>query len=175
MRNGQCSDFHLRCSNTNPTAWPTNWMRQRMARMARITEKRSKNKQTTMDVAPSASSATCGNRFVGCTFANTEKKFPSSAAAYGTREYPSVAEKTDPNASTRISAVASVAQFIPNVRSTNKLTTKLERCTSCHGTTLKMLVCIRKYKIAIPNIEINIARGIFFPGSFISPPRLHTL
>ena len=64
-----------------------------MARMARITENRPKNKQTTMDVAPNASSATCGNRFVGCTFAKTEKKFPSNAAAYGTREYPSVAEK----------------------------------------------------------------------------------
>src|SRR5580704_14342657 len=132
-------------------------MRQRIARMARITENKSKNKHTTIEVAPKASNATCGKRFVGCTRANTEKKFPSNAAAYGTREYPSV------------------AQCIPNVRSTNKLTTKLERCTSCHGTTLKMLVCIKKYKIAIPKIEMKIARGIFLPGSFISPPRLHTL
>src|SRR5208282_1266533 len=175
MRKGQRSAFHLRRNSTNPTAWPTNWMRQRIARIARITEKRSKNRHTTIEVAPRASSATCGKRFVGCTRANTEKKFPSNAAAYGTREYPSVAENTDPNASTRISAVASDAQFIPNVRSTNKLTTKLDRAASCHGTTLKMLVCIKKYKIAIPNIEMKIARGIFFPGSFISPPKLHTL
>src|ERR1700740_3193498 len=175
MRNGQCSAFQRRCNSINPTAWPTNWMRQRIARMARITEKRSKNKHTTIEVPPKASSATCGKRFVRGRFANREKKFPSSAAAYGTREYPSVAENTDPNASTRISAVASVAQFIPNVRSTNKLTTKLERAASCHGTTLKMLVCIKKYKIAIPKIEIKIARGIFFPAAFTSPPRLHTL
>src|SRR5271168_2176722 len=137
MRNGQCSAFQRRCNNINPTAWPTNWMRQRIARMARITEKRSKNKHTTIEVAPKASSATCGKRFVGCTRAKTEKKFPSSAAAYGKREYPSV------------------AQFNPNFRSTNKLTTKLERCTSCQGTTLKMLVCISKYKIAIPKIEMK--------------------
>src|ERR1700693_3954677 len=128
-------------------------MRQRIARMARITEKRLKNKQMKIDAAPKASSEMCGKCFVGCTRAKTEKKFPSSAAAYGTREYPSVAEKTDPNASTRIKTVASVAQCIPNVRSTNKLTTNVERATSCHGTTLKMLVCIKKYKIAIPKIE----------------------
>ena len=52
-----------------------------MARMARITEKRSKNKQMIADVAPSAISEMYGKRFVGCTRAKMEKKLPSSAAA----------------------------------------------------------------------------------------------
>src|SRR5450755_4394795 len=112
--------------------------------MARITEKRLKNMQMMIDVPPSAKSETYGKRFVGCKRAKIEKKFPSSAAAYGTREYPSVAEKIEPNASTRIRPVAKVAQCIPNVRSTNKLTTKPEFCASCQGMTLKILVCIRK-------------------------------
>ena len=119
-------------------------MRQRIARMARITEKRLKNKQMKIDAAPKASSEMCGKCLVGCTRAKTEKKFPSNAAAFGTREYQSVAEKIDPNAKTKISAVAKVAQYIPNVRSTNKLTTKPEFCASCHGITAKMLVCIRR-------------------------------
>src|SRR5271156_4253931 len=119
-------------------------MRQRIARMARITEKRLKNMQMTIDVPPSANSDTYGKRFVGCRRAKIEKKFPSRAAAYGKREYPSVAEKIEPKASTRISVVAKVAQCVPNVRSTNKLTTKAEFCASCHGITLKILVCIRK-------------------------------
>ena len=119
-------------------------MRQRIARMARITEKRLKNKQMNIDAAPNANREICGKCLVRCTRANAEKKLPSSAAAYGTREYPNVAEKIEPNAKTRINAVAKVAQCIPNVLSTNRLTTNPEFCASCHGTTLKILVCIRK-------------------------------
>src|ERR1700721_3775243 len=97
-------------------------MRQRIARMARITEKRLKNKQMKIDAAPRANREICGKRFVGCTRAKTEKKFPSNAAAYGTREYPSVAEKIDPNAKTKISAAPKKPKYIPTARSTNTLT-----------------------------------------------------
>src|SRR5271155_3985567 len=119
-------------------------MRQRIARMARITEKRLKNMQMTIDVPPSANSETYGKRFVGCTRAKIEKKFPSSAAAYGTREYPSVAENTDPNAATRISAVASVAPCSPKVRWKKRLAKYGEFLASSHGTTPRMVVCIKK-------------------------------
>src|SRR6185437_5211861 len=111
IRNGNRAP--RRRSSTSPTAWPMNWIKHRIARMARITENKLKSALNKIAVAPSASSEICGNFFVGCTRPNTAKKFPSSAAAYGTREYPSVAEKIDPSAVNKISAVATSAQPLP--------------------------------------------------------------
>src|SRR6266478_1423162 len=47
---------------------------------------------------PSASNEMCGNFFVGCNRPKIGKKFPSSAAEYGTREYPSKTENTEASA-----------------------------------------------------------------------------
>ena len=79
-------------------------------------------------------------------------------------------KKLNRTRATRMRAVPNAAQFNPNVLSTNRLTRNGEFCASCHGITLRMLVCMAKYKIAIPMIEMKIARGMFFSGSSFRRP-----
>src|SRR5216683_196203 len=70
-------------------------MMRRMARTAAITVFNLKSSAKRKVSVPRKRSETCGNFFCGCTRAKTRKKFPSSAAEYGTREYPSNEENTE--------------------------------------------------------------------------------
>src|SRR5436305_6792074 len=83
---------------------------------------------------PSTTSETLGNPWVGWSRANTLKKYPSFAAAYGTREYPSNRANTEPNAVHRIIAVNSVATPGPYVRSMKMDTTKPDCACEAAGT-----------------------------------------
>src|ERR1700739_5163192 len=99
---------------------------------------------------PSASSEKCGNFFVGCKRPKIGKKFPSSAAEYGTREYPSNTENTDATAIHNTIPVATDAAVCPYSRSTKVLTMNFEFCASRHGITPKMLVCMALYSAVMP-------------------------
>src|SRR5580692_2212263 len=95
---GSRSGGQRRRSSITPTAWPMNWMIKRIASTAAITVLNLNSRLKTNVSAPRNNSEMCGNFSLGCTRANTRKKFPSSAAEYGTREYPSIDEKSDANA-----------------------------------------------------------------------------
>ena len=71
------------------------------------------SKLNTKAITPNPMSATCGKFFVGCNFANTLKNSPSFAAAYGTREYPSITANKLAKAIQRIKMVPTVAAFVP--------------------------------------------------------------
>ena len=63
----------------------------------------------TIEMRPRTTRDTWGKPRVGCSRANALKKYPSRAAAYGTREYPSSSANTDPNALQRIMTVNTAA------------------------------------------------------------------
>src|SRR6266404_3393124 len=112
---GSRSGGQRRRSSMTPTAWPMNWMIRRIARTAVITVFSLKSKLKTNVSAPRNNSEMCGNFSLGCTREKTRKKFPSNAAEYGTREYPSIEEKSDANAIHRIISVANHAAEVADV------------------------------------------------------------
>src|SRR6201984_1834150 len=71
---------------------------------------------------PSASNEMYGNFFVGCNRPKIGKKFPSSAAEYGTREYPSKTENPEASAIHNTSPAATDAAGCPYSRRTHVLT-----------------------------------------------------
>src|SRR3984957_19199766 len=97
-------------------------MINRIASTAAITVLNLNSSANTNVSAPRNNSDTCGNRFFGCTRPNTLKKFPSSAAEYGTREYPNSDENSDANAIHKIIPVANFAAPPPYNFSMNALT-----------------------------------------------------
>src|SRR6266478_602663 len=81
-----------------PTACPINCTINRTARIPAMEVSKSSLMLKKNARAPSASSEKCGKCFVGCSRPKIGKKFPSSAAEYGTREYPSNTENTEASA-----------------------------------------------------------------------------
>src|SRR5271170_4982247 len=119
--NGNRSAGQRRCSNITPTACPINCTKRRIARIAAITVSK-RNKMLKRNASPpSTSNETWGKCLVGCNLPNTEKKFPSSAAEYGTREYPSSSEKIDASAIHKTIQVTKCAAKGPKSRSTKVL------------------------------------------------------
>src|ERR1700682_5842773 len=150
-------------------------MMSRMARTAAMTVLSLKSKAERKVRVPRNRSEMCGNFFCGCTRAKTRKKFPSSAAEYGTREYPSNEENTEAKAIQRTMAVEKRAAPEPYSFSTKALTMKGESWACCHGNTPRMLVCMARYRMAMPIMEMKMPRGILRAGSRISPPRWQML
>src|SRR6202008_2988146 len=139
--NGNFSGPHRRRNIINPTACPINCTINRTARIPAIVVCKSSVTLNRNASAPNTSSDTCGKCFVGCTFANTDRKFPSSAAEYGTREYPNSTENTLASAIHSTMHVTTCAAPCPYNRSTNRLARNFESCASRQGTTPQMLDC----------------------------------
>src|SRR6202035_5392833 len=125
-------------------ACPMNCTSKRVASIAAMTVESLKSKLDTKATAPRNKSETCGNFFCGWTRGKMEKKMPSSAAAYATREYPRRAAKMDAKAIHNTSMVATRAAKGPEMVSTKVLTRNCEFWAFCQGTTPRMLVCMAR-------------------------------
>ena len=100
-------------NSITPMACPINCTINRTARIPAMEVSRSSLMLKKNASVPSASSEMCGNFFVRGKRQKTGKKFPSSAAEYGTREYPSNTEKTEANAIHSTIPVATAAAVCP--------------------------------------------------------------
>src|SRR5271169_3850521 len=112
-----------------------NWTSRRIARMPAIAVSSFKVTLKRKASPPSASSDIYGKCLLGCRRPKIGKKFPSTAAEYGTREYPSKTENTEASATHRTIQVAACAACAPYNLSTNVLTINFEFCASRQGTT----------------------------------------
>ena len=90
-----CVPFRFR-NNITPIAWPTNCTMIRIASMPLMTSLILNSRLKIKASDAILSKETYGNPRLGCNLANTLKKEPSAAAAYGTREYPSITAKGMP-------------------------------------------------------------------------------
>src|SRR5258707_13541348 len=149
IRNGRGKSGRRERNSSSPTICIRNCKEMRMTTSAVITSTRRKTQNSAATV-PSVSNETFGNRPLGWTLANRRKKFPSVAAAYGTREYPSKREKTDENATQMISTAAVLPAHAPYVACNTVEATKLGApeaavlSISCQGTTPSMLMFISR-------------------------------
>src|SRR5689334_1924449 len=100
------------------------------------------NKQQSAEQTPMNTRENVGNLPVGCNWENGRKNLPSTAAANGTREYPSSKANSEAKVVQSISSVANCAALKPYKRSIKVETMEVDCMASRHGTTPMMVMFI---------------------------------